>query len=110
MCDVANRINARHASGAPSNDFGAAGVAVHQQPAKDILGFSNLRASVMNRAWPHLAHSRELDRTSWAAVTTLRAAEAAATGGGLGPARMASRELHHDFARLKKEQGRSARR
>ena len=61
MCDVANRINARHASGAPSNDFAAAGVAVHQQPAKDILGFSNLQnhgdrvsASVMNHAWPHL--------------------------------------------------------
>ena len=61
MCDVANRINARHASGAPSNDFATAGVAVHQQPAKDILGFSNLQnhgdrvsASIMNRNWPHL--------------------------------------------------------
>ena len=57
MCDVANRINARHASGAPSNDFAAAGVAVHQQPAKDVLG------------------------------------------SGLS----GIRELHHDFARLKKE-------
>ena len=63
MCDVANRINARHASGAPSNDFAAAGVAVHQQPAKDILGFSNLQGSGLS---------------------------------GI-------RELHHDFARLKKE-------
>ena len=52
MCDIANRINARHASGAPSNDFAAAGVAVHQQPAKDILGFSNLQEIHPATRWP----------------------------------------------------------
>ena len=145
MCDVANRINARHASGAPSNNFAAAGVAVHQQPAKDILGFSNLQnhgdrvsASVMNSAWPHL-FVRELPGVVVAprvAATMLNCAfgtdgytsgryncapgqrnclPGCYTSGGCsnshpgwhpaggGSGLSGIRELHHDFARLKKE-------